>query len=834
MTSYDSMKGRRFKRLEKPSIEIQLTAQQRFFLQLAKAALQSKTLIAPAMTLPKQTLLPMEKHRLDCHSEEQHQLFELAMQRDLECFIYPDLPADPEDKRPADRIGCLCQIIGVEPVGQGWTVDILVTKRAYNLVRWNVSGQPWVRILPWEATPVAPHELEQVQQHLLFMLKTVQQGKGFYLAPFEEELKLALEKQDALRFGYRMLHVLRLEWEDQARYLRLSSLSKRMTFLLNRLAEQGVILGYHDSIMARVNANIESDQKEYYLRHQLEVIHQELRGSDGEEEWVRWRKQLEDLPLPESDLRALSREIDRLEKLPSGSPDAGVIRNYLQTVFDLPWQEAIQPKIQLKEAREALESQHYGLDKVKTHILEVLAVYFFQQQAKQAQKPAEGSHQAVKRRSPILCLVGPPGVGKTTIARSVAQALGRPYHRISLGGVRDEAEIRGHRRTYLGAMPGRLIETIRRAGCRNPLILLDEVDKMGTDHRGDPAAALLEALDPDQNATFRDHYLDLPFDLSDVFFLMTANDLQTVPPALKDRMEVLELTGYTVAEKTEIAKRHLLPKLLKEAGLDPQALRITPRALTDLIEVYTREAGVRQLERLLNRLIRQAALASWQAQDQASPSGVRVTPKRLKTLLGPPQIHRVNVPQKPEVGWVTGLAWTAAGGDCLAIEVQRVPGQGKLVLTGQLGQVMQESAQVAFAYVRSQAAHLGIQLDEINQSDFHVHVPEGAIPKDGPSAGITLVTALASALSRKPVKPGIAMTGEVTLRGHVLAIGGLREKLLAAQRAGIKTVYIPAQNQGDYEALLKTESLEIEVLAVDQAQAVLKAVLLDPQAAEAD
>ena len=549
------------------------------------------------------------------------------------------------------------------------------------------------------------------------------------------------------------------------------------------------ILRLQGEITEMVKQQVEDNQKDYYLREQIKAIHKELGEDDAESEADKFERKLEKLKAPAKVKKKIKEEIGRYKRISSNNSESAVIRGYLETLLAMPWKKASQDNTDVEHAKEILDADHYGLEKVKERILEYLAV-------KKLNKEGTGT---------ILCLVGPPGTGKTSIAKSVAKALGRKYVRICLGGVRDEAELRGHRRTYVGAMPGRVITAVKNAKVKNPLILFDEIDKMVSDGRGDPAAALLEILDPEQNKHFSDHYLELPFDLSKAFFICTANGTDTISRPLLDRMEVLELPGYTENEKFHIAKEHLWAKQLKQNGITRSQLTITDKALRTMILRYTREAGVRGLERKIASVCRKAAKAVAQA-DEGTKTKLRISDRNIKEYLGKPVYKPNAANEKPEVGIVRGLAWTSVGGETLEIEVVALNGTGKLELTGKLGDVMKESARIALTYVRFLVQH-EVDEDYFEKHDIHIHVPEGATPKDGPSAGITMTTAIYSAVTGKPVRADIAMTGEVTLRGRVLPIGGLKEKLLAAKQAGIKEVLVPKENSRDVDEM-ETEILE--------------------------
>lgn len=573
------------------------------------------------------------------------------------------------------------------------------------------------------------------------------------------------------------------------------NVNRRLTFLIRLLTEETEILRIEGDIQEQIKAAIDKNQKDYYLREQIKVIQSELGEQDVSAEAEEYREKIEKLGLPEESASKLRKETERLAKMSGSSAEAGVIRTYLDTVLELPWKTSTRTRHDLERAQKILDRDHYGLEKVKERILEFMAVKTL----------------APDLKGQVLCLVGPPGVGKTSIARSIAEAMNRKYTRMSLGGVRDEADIRGHRKTYIGAMPGRIIAALRQAGSRNPLILLDEIDKMGNDFRGDPASAMLEVLDTEQNNAFRDHYIEIPFDLSDVLFVTTANDLSTVPRPLLDRMEVIELSSYTAEEKLHIAHDHLLPKQIKKHGLKGIQLIVPEETLSAVISGYTREAGVRRLEQVIAKLCRKAAKKI----ADGSTKRVTIHPADLEAYLGAPKFKEDNVSKEDEVGIVNGLAWTSVGGEMLQVEVAAVPGTGKIEITGNLGKVMEESAKAAVTFVRSRAEMLRIDPNFYKNTDIHIHFPEAAIPKDGPSAGITMATAIISALTGAPVRHEVAMTGEVTLRGRVMPIGGLREKTMAAYRAGIRTIIIPEDNQVDLE--------EVEQVVKDHVQFVIAA-----------
>ena len=576
---------------------------------------------------------------------------------------------------------------------------------------------------------------------------------------------------------------------------------------LHRLLEREVeILSLDAEIQNKAREQISGHQRDYYLREQMKAIQNELGEGEDSDEFEEYRKKIAQAQLPDQVREKLNKELSRLTKQPFGSSESTVLRSYLDVCLELPWGRTTKEKISVPAVKKALDQDHFGLEKVKERILEFVAV-------KQLAPDLKGQ---------VLCLVGPPGVGKTSIAMSMARAMNRKLARISLGGVSDEAEIRGHRKTYVGAMPGRIINAINQAGSCNPLILLDEIDKLGSDHRGDPASALLEVLDGEQNSTFRDNFLEIPFDLSEVLFVTTANTTDTIPRPLLDRMEVIELSSYTDEEKLQIAKRHLLPKELKRHGLTRQQLKVSDGAIREIIASYTRESGVRILERKLAAICRKAAMKV--VSDDVK--SIRITEKQLQEFLGVPQYYPERQALEERTGVVNGLAWTSVGGELLEVEVNVVPGSGKVELTGNLGDVMKESAHAALSYIRSQSDRLGIPADFYKEKDLHVHFPEGAVPKDGPSAGIAITTAMVSALTGTPVRRGIAMTGEVTLRGRVLPIGGLKEKTMAAFRNGIKTVIIPADNGKDLEEIDQTVRKALRFILVERADQVLDQALV--------
>ncbi|TML72501.1 MAG: endopeptidase La, partial [Actinobacteria bacterium] len=628
------------------------------------------------------------------------------------------------------------------------------------------------------------------------------------LVPYlPEELQIAAANvEDPSALCHLVASTLRLKTEEKQRLLELTNVHERLREISTILNRELEVFELGSRIQSQVQEEMEKGQREFFLRQQLRAIQEELGEGDPEQaELNELRTRFDEMTLPEEARKAATRELTRLERLPTAAAEYGVIRTYLDWLVTLPWESTTPDNLDLAHARAVLDEDHFDLEKVKERIVEYLAV---------AKLRNEISGQ-------ILCFAGPPGVGKTSLGQSIARALGRKFQRLSVGGVRDEAEIRGHRRTYIGAMPGTIIRALRDAESTNPLILIDEIDKMGADFRGDPASAMLEVLDPEQNRTFRDHYLDLPFDLSKVLFICTANTLDTIPGPLLDRMDVISLSGYTEDEKFGIAKKYLVPKQLEAHGLGPKRASITDKALRLIIREYTREAGVRNLERQIAGVFRKAALEV--AEGTPGRRTLRIDDRRARTWLGPRRFSAEVRKRTADPGVATGLAFTAVGGDVLFIEAAAYPGKGRLTITGQLGDVMQESAQAALSWVRSHAEALGVEPGWFAEHDVHIHVPAGAVPKDGPSAGITMATAIASLVRSEPVSGDVGMTGEITLTGQVLPIGGLREKSLAAERAGLKRVIVPRENEPDLEELPPETKEAIEFVLVDSIDEVFAA-----------
>lgn len=598
-----------------------------------------------------------------------------------------------------------------------------------------------------------------------------------------------------------------LSFKDRQTILLLLDPLERLRRLNWLLAQELDVLQIEDEIQSKVQSEVDRSQREFFLREQLRAIQNELgEGDIWTREILELRKKINELHLPDEVRSQALKEIERLNQMPQMAPEVGIIRSYIEWIIDLPWTQETEDNLDIKHASKVLEQYHYGLGKAKDRILEYLAV--------KSLKPK-------KSRQPILCFIGPPGTGKTSLGKSIAEALGRNFVRLSLGGVRDEAEIRGHRRTYIGALPGRILQTMKRAGSINPLFMLDEVDKLGADFRGDPSAALLEVLDPEQNYAFSDHYLELPYDLSKVLFITTANSIGSIPSALLDRMEVLDFPGYIEEDKLEISKRFLIPRQLEESGLDQEKIDFQDKAILNIVREYTFEAGVRNLEREIGRVCRK--IARLKSEHKKYPT--IIDPKRIEKFLGPPQFFETLAERQDEVGVATAVAWTESGGEIMPIEVLNLEGKGNLQITGQVGDIMQESAQAALSYLKSRAKKLDIKVEVFEHTDVHIHIPEGAIPKDGPSAGITIATALVSAFTNRKVHKDIGMTGEITLRGQVLPVGGLREKILAAHRAGLKRVIIPERNNKDLVDVPEKVKTELTIIAVKHMDQVLDAAL---------
>ena len=733
----------------------------------------------PVLALRGLVVFPKQTVHFDVARPKSIKALEAATERDQLIFLVPQKSIIDDDPG-ADQLypmGCVAKVKQVLKNG-GETQRVLVT----GLYRARISEMN-------QNEPYMMARVEMVQEKSYTLspkvrafMRDAQMTFGGYLELTQhpaQQLHLKLmASTDPSYIADCLGQFVGFDYPDKCRLLSQLSPALRLEQAVKLLGREIEMLSVEIEMQQKARDNMEQYNRDYYLREQMKVIRQELGEGESDNDVDVYREKVLALKLGEEIEKKLLKDIDRLSKQPFGSQEGAVLRGYLDTILELPWNNKTKERIDIAAARKILEKDHYGMEKVKERILEALAV----------------RRMAPEMPAQIICLVGPPGVGKTSIAYSIAKALNRKLARISLVGVRDVAEIRGHRKTYVGAMPGRIMSGMIQAGSTNPLLLLDEVDKMGSDHRGDPAAALLEVLDGEQNATYRDHYLEIPYDLSDVMFITTANDLGTIPRPLLDRMEVIELNSYTDEEKLMIAKNHLIPKHLNKHGLKKAQLKISDDALRAAIEGWTRESGVRNLERLIAKLCRKADLKLVEDEELKK---ITVTPKNLTEFLGTRYYQPEELPEEDPVGLVTGLAWTSVGGETLEVEVNVMDGSGKIELTGNLGLVMQESARAAVSYIRAHARELGIDPDFYKNKDIHVHFPEGAIPKDGPSAGVTVTTAIVSALTGRTVRRDVAMTGEISLRGRVMAIGGLKEKTMAALRHGVKTVIIPAANERD-------------------------------------
>ena len=728
----------------------------------------------------------------------QDRLIMLATQRDAQ----NDTPT-PEDIYEAGTVAEVKQLLKLP----GGTMRVLVEglHRA-RIVRY-VKEDPFFEVEVEEFKDIMVRKTPELEAQARMLAHQFEQWAKLSKKIPPETVATVVAVDDPDRLSDLVLGHLPLKLEDKQELLAAVDIRTRLDLLMEIINREMEILEIEKKISGRVRKQMEKTQKEYFLREQMKAIQQELgekdeRASEVEE----YRQKMKDQELPKEVAEKVSKEIERLEKMSPMSAESGVIRTYLDWLLGLPWSNETADRLDINIAEQYLEEDHYGLEKVKERILEYLSV-------RKLTKTMKG---------PILCLVGPPGVGKTSLARSIARSMERKFVRVSLGGVRDEAEIRGHRRTYVGALPGRIIQGMKTVGSKNPVFLLDEIDKMSSDFRGDPGAALLEVLDPEQNNTFSDHYIELPFDLSHVLWVVTANAMHNIPRPLLDRMEMITISGYTQEEKIQIAKKFLIPKQQKDHGLTGRLISFPEDGVEKIIRSYTREAGVRSLERNVATLCRKVARQIVQKKRKS----LRMTPANVELFLGPPKYHWNEAERSSQVGVATGLAWTEAGGDVLPVEVTTMKGKGNLTLTGQLGDVMKESAQAGFSYIRSKASELGIPDDFYEKMDIHVHLPEGAIPKDGPSAGIAMATAMISALTGLKVRNDLAMTGEITLRGRVLPVGGIKEKVLAAHRAGIKTLLLPKENKRDYIEIPENVRQNLDFIWVEHLDEVLKEALI--------
>ena len=762
--------------------------------------------IMPLLPLRGVLVFPNMVLHLDVGRDPSVKALDEAMIKDNKILLVAQKEARVDDPKPEDiyTMGTIAQVKQMLKL-PGGTIRVLVEGLYRARIARFVDLEPFYRV---EITEVEEEkeknsEVEALMRSVLFQFE--QYIKLSKKIP-PETLVTVSSIEEPGRLADIISSHLALKVSQKQEILEAETFKERLEKLSGILSREMDILEIERKINLRVRKQMEKTQKEYYLREQMKAIQKELGEKDERTaEADEYREKIEEVKLPEDVEEKALKEVDRLEKMPPAAAESVVIRNYLDWLLALPWGVQTEDRLDLDMAEQILDEDHYGLKKVKERIIEYLAV----------------RQLADKIKGPILCLIGPPGVGKTSLAKSIARALERKFIRMSLGGVRDEAEIRGHRRTYVGAMPGRIIQGMRQAGSNNPVFLLDEIDKMSTDFRGDPSAALLEVLDPEQNNTFSDHYIECAFDLSNVMFVTTANSIYNIPQPLLDRMETIFIAGYTEEEKVKIAENFLIPKQIKENGLKPENLTLSEATLRRVIRLYTREAGVRNLERQIASICRKTARAT--AKDRGNRT--RVTVQNLDKFIGIPRFRFGLAEKANEVGVATGLAWTESGGDTLAIEVTLMKGKGRLTLTGKLGDVMQESAQAAFSFIRSRTESLNLAGDFHEEKDIHIHIPEGAIPKDGPSAGITMAAALVSALSENPVRKDVAMTGEITLRGRVLPVGGIKEKVLAAHRAGIKKILLPLDNKKDTTEIPSNVRRRIEIVFVDHMDQVLKEAL---------
>lgn len=766
-------------------------------------------LALPMIPLRGLTVFPNMVLHFDIGREKSINALEKAMVLNQYIFLSAqkdestDLPT-PEDFYHIGTIGKIKQMLKLP----GDSIRVLVEGVCRGQIDEVVFEVPYFKCA---VTKLEDEEPEEISPKTEALMRSVLNSFDEYLSVNQklapEILPTVASIEQPGRFTDLIGSHLDIKIEDKQSLLETLDVDERLEKLNEFLIREIQILNIEQTITTKVKSQMNKNQREYYLREQMRAIQEELGiNEDVEDEVADWLEQLEKLKLDKKIHEKVEKEIHRFGRMQPSSAEASVSRTYIETILALPWRKEKKGNINLDKAEKILNEDHHGLEKVKERVLEYLAVI-------QLSKSLKG---------PILCLVGPPGVGKTSIARSVARAINRDFVRMSLGGVRDEAEIRGHRRTYIGAIPGRIITSVKESGSKNPVFLFDEVDKIGADFKGDPASALLEVLDPEQNKEFTDHYLEVPFDLSKVMFITTANTTDTIPRPLLDRMEVINVTGYTEEDKVKIAQDYLIPKKIKEHGLKEPNIRFSQRSLHDLINYYTRESGVRNLEREIANICRKVARKIVGGKKQE----FRITEKNLESYLGKKKFRYDIISGEAEVGVTTGLAWTVVGGDTLFIETTVVPGTGKLVLTGQLGEVMQESAKAGISYIRSIAGDLGIDSDFYKEQDLHIHIPEGAVPKDGPSAGVTMCTAIISTLTKTPVRKDVAMTGEITLRGKVLPVGGIREKVLAAHRAGIKKILLPAENERDIEDIPKNVRRQLEFVLLHTVDEALEQALV--------
>ena len=761
----------------------------------------------PVLALRGLAVFPGQSVHFDVGREKSIQALDYAMNHDRYIFLVPqkNIMTDDPDLNDLYSVGCVAKVKQIlRP--QGEAVRVLIGGICRARISYLYQSEPFIdaEIQAIPATEVA----DSPRNHALCREANALFAAYIELSeiPAQSVMLRMLSSFDPGYLSDCIAQNTSLDYTDKAKLLCNLNPVRRLEQCLRLLTREMEMLKLEAEIQSRTHANMDRNQRDYYLREQMKVIREELGEEDEYSEFAEYEKNILLLNLGEEIENKLRKDISRLKKQPFGSAEASVLRNYLDTVLELPWNKKTKERISVEAASKVLEKDHYGLEKVKERILETIAV----------------RQMAPEMPPQIICLVGPPGVGKTSIAYSIARSLNRKMARIALGGVRDEAEIRGHRKTYVGAMPGRILNALIQAGSSNPLLLLDEIDKMGSDHRGDPSAALLEVLDGEQNKTFRDHFLEIPYDLSDVMFITTANTLDTVPRPLLDRMEIIELGSYTDEEKLMIAKNHLIPKQMAKHGIKKSQLKVSDDAVREIVGCYTRESGVRNLERNIAEICRKTAMKLTADQEIRK---VSVTGSNVTEYLGVRKFLPDRLPGSDQIGLVTGLAWTSVGGETLEVEVNVMDGTGKLELTGNLGDVMKESAHAALSYIRANAQKLGVASDFYKAKDIHVHFPAGAVPKDGPSAGVTVTTAMVSALTNTPVRRDVAMTGEVSIRGRVLPIGGLKEKTMAALRHGISTVIIPEDNRRDLEEIDQTVRKQLNFITATTVDTVLDAAL---------
>ena len=765
--------------------------------------------IVPVIALRGLCIIPEVKINFDINRKKSVDALDAAMEHGKEIFVVTQRNIEEVEPKAEDlyRIGVLAKVSQVVKLPGNNARILLETSVKAMAVRY-IEGAESEKYLEAEIEVLSDivDDMEEVEKEakLSMFRELISQYASMRPKMGQEGLKVLLLFQELPVMLNRSISVLPIGYEKKQSYLETEKLSEKYVKAYKYVSEEISILSIREDFQKKIKEKVDTNQKEYILREQMKVIREELGEEDTVQESDMFLESAEKLNAPKEIKQKLKKEIKRYKTLSSGSSESNVSRGYIETLLDMPWDNMSKDNNDIKNARKILDRDHYGMEKVKERILEFLAVRSFHP-------------ENAKGKSPVICLVGPPGTGKTSVAKSVAEALNKKYVRICLGGVRDEAEIRGHRRTYVGAMPGRIVAALRNAGVKNPLMLLDEIDKIASDYKGDPASALLEVLDDEQNSRFIDHYVEVPVDLSEVFFIATANDASAIPRPLRDRMELIDVTSYTVNEKEHIAHDYLIKKQREVNGLEKSQFSISKAGIEKIIMGYTREAGVRNLERTIGKLCRKAVMEIMETQVKS----VKITGKNIERYLGKVKYARDKANEKDDVGIVRGLAWTSVGGDTLEIEVNTMPGKGELVLTGNLGEVMKESAQTGISFIRANAKKYEIEEKVFKETDIHIHIPEGAVPKDGPSAGITMAAAVLSALTGKKIYSDIAMTGEITLRGRVLPIGGLKEKLLAAKTAGIKRVLVPADNVKDVEEISKEITSGLKILFVSNMEQVI-------------